>query len=129
MRFHKLWTHRFWASTQTQDVQNWRSEFLTAHGDWTWHRLIIDNWSGVPFESMGQVLSVVKWLSEAGDHLVFASPRGRSSVIAGVQIWCVSPEVQLLVHMMAAPVLQVKVFTPEQFAAHLDVMMSWRNLR
>jgi hypothetical protein len=126
-QFHERWTHRLWSSGHSHEVVDWCEEFMAEHGDHTWHRLIINNWSGVPFDSMSQVFSVVKWLSEAAHPAVFASPRGRSSVIAGVQIWCVSPEVQLLVHMMASPVLQVRTLTPEELASHLELMLTWRN--
>lgn len=78
---------------------------------------------GKPFGSAAQVQDLVNWLAESGGPLVFAARRGRSDVTLGVQIWCGGPEPEFLVHMMAAPVLQVKTYTPDQFACQLELML------
>jgi hypothetical protein len=103
----------------------WHTELMLTHGTCDWRRIIITNWGGKPFESDAQVHAVVNWLAQSAHPVVFAARRGSSHVTAGVQIWCVNPETEFLVHMMAAPVKLVRSYTPDQFASQLELMLGW----
>jgi hypothetical protein len=98
---------------------------MSLHSDKVWCRMVINNWVGAPFSRNYDVHQAVNWLVEAGDPLVFATRRGRSNVSLGVQIWCVAPEVQLCVHMMAAPVLHTQEYSPTDFESQLKLMLKW----
>lgn len=126
--FHKLWTERFWDSGRLNSQKvNYLHAELTEHcGDQTWTRMVINNWQGSTFESMVDVTNCATWLAEAGDPQVFLTRRGITDYAWGVQIWCVKSDVQLLVHMMSAPVLHVRSYTQEQFAEHTLTMLNWK---
>lgn len=87
--------------------------------------MVITNWAGKPFNTLHDVDVVVNWLAECAHPHVFCARRGRSHLSVGVQIWCVAPETQLLVHMMASPVLHMKEYMPDQFASQLNLMLGW----
>ncbi len=127
--FHKLWTSRFCESDRLgmEQVHTWHTQLISECGDKTWTRLVINNWLGNPISSQEEANAIVSWLAEAGDPQVFLTRRGLSHISFGVQVWCVSPDVQLMVHMMAAPVVPIKTeFTPEQFADQTLTMLNWK---
>lgn len=125
--FHRLWTQRFWNTRRVTDdlVCEWYDEFMQSHGACDWRRFVITNWMGKPFASDQEVLQAVCWLAESGHPQVFASRRGRSHAHMGAQIWCMHPESEFLVQLMASPVKLVTSFTPEQFAGQLELMLGW----
>jgi hypothetical protein len=125
--FHATWTDRFWTSKRVyQDqVAEWHAQLMDQAGHNNWTRMIVNNWQSNGITTAHQVLQIAKWLADAADPQVFITRRGRSAASFGAQIWCQTSDVQLLVHMMAAPVLQVKMFTPEQFSDHTLTMLNW----
>ena len=124
---HERWTQRFWLTRLRPQAQltAWHAEFMKAQPDLIWTRLIIDNWLGSPLVDAEQVLEIAAWLADAGDPLVFVTPRGRSGVSAGAQVWCVRSDVSLLVHLMAAPVIQTRTYSPTEFDSQLELMLNW----
>ena len=126
--FHKLWTSRFCGTSKldAHTIRTWHTQLISECGDKTWTRLVIPSWQGNPISSQEEAHAIVSWLAEAADPQVFLTRRGSSHISLGVQVWCVSPDVQLLVHMMASPVMHLKTtFTSYQFAVHTLTMLNW----
>lgn len=126
--FHKLWTSRFCESGKldAHTINTWHTQLITECGDQTWTRLVVPKWQDKPISSVAQAQQIATWLAESADAQVFLTRRGVCHISVGVQVWCTSPDVQLLVHLMATPVMHLKAtFTSDQFAEHALTMLNW----
>lgn len=90
-------------------------------------RVIANQWLNRKFESKRDVESAMLWLGQNKTGLFFCTPRGNSNLEYGLQFWLTHADDVFLVHMMAAPVVQIRTFTAEQFAAHLTTMLAWQT--
>lgn len=129
LRFAQLWTGRWFDEAHLDDetAQQWHTELCGVHKG-NWIRLVSAGWLGKEYENLDRVSEAVEWFGSQASGLFFCCPRARNSTTLGVQWWLASEQDEFLVNLMAYPLRQKMVLTPEHFSAHVTMLTQWRKI-
>jgi hypothetical protein len=116
-----MWNLRHVASScqrqkHVQDLVDWHSG--------SWHRVVVDNWSGRVCSRKPEWTSAIKWMACHASGPCFSMPRNWVSDGQGYQIWVSSVEDISLTALGFGQVINVRSFEHLQLVEHLQDRIS-----